>query len=435
MTAPLREDAERIVRTLRDAGHEAYFAGGCVRDMVMGLEPHDYDVATSAKPDEVRALFPRTAAVGAQFGVVVVRTESGNFEVATFRSEARYSDGRHPEEVRFCSAREDVRRRDFTINGMLYDPVEKTVLDWVGGRQDLERRTVRTIGEPDQRFEEDRLRLLRAVRFATRLGYSIEEKTYAGLCRFAPHIGGVSSERLRDELVTILTGPNAGRGVRLMHDIGLLPHMLAEVDALAGVDQPPQFHPEGDVLEHTCLMLDSARDPSPELAMAILLHDVGKPQTKTFRDRIRFDEHDRAGEEMARRICRRLRFSNDQVEQVGSLVGTHMRFMMAPRMKQSTLKRLLALPRFEEHLELHRLDCLASHGKLDNYDFLQRKMAELSREEIEPPRLVTGRDLIEMGYTPGPDFRRILTAVRDEQLEDRLHTKGEALHWIRERFA
>jgi len=434
LTTPLREEAERIVRVLREAGHQAYFAGGCVRDMVMGREPHDYDVATSAKPEEVMRLFPRTASVGARFGVVVVRTDVGQFEVATFRSEERYTDGRHPEEVRFASAREDVFRRDFTINGMLYDPVEARLLDWVNGREDIERRLVRTIGDPFRRFEEDRLRLLRAVRFAARLQFAIEERTYEALCRCAPAITEVSRERLRDELLIILTGPNAGRGVRLMHDTGLLRHLLPEVDALAGVEQPPEFHPEGDVLAHTCIMLDEARNPSPELAMGILLHDVGKTCTRTFRDRIRFDEHDRAGEDLARQICRRLRFSNDQIEHIASLVGNHMRFMAVPKMRQSTLKRLLALPRFDEHLELHRLDCLASHGNLDNYEFIRRKLEELSREEIEPPRLLSGHDLIQMGYTPGPLFGRILEAVREEQLEGRLHTREEAREWVREKF-
>ena len=433
MTEPLSRDAERIVETLRAAGHEAYFAGGCVRDMVMGVPPHDYDIATSARPEEVVRLFPGSLTVGAQFGVVVVLAGSGDFEVATFRVDAASSDGRHPDSVRFCSAREDVARRDFTINGMLYDPTAHQVIDWVEGQEDVRRRVVRAIGNPEERFAEDKLRLLRAVRFAARLDYAVEEKTYAAMVHMAPHTGEVSAERVRDELVRILTGPNAGRAVRLMHDTGLLKPVLPEIEALVGVEQPPQFHPEGDVFEHTCVMLDATRNPSPELAMAVLLHDVGKPQTQTFAERIRFDDHDQAGAEMARDICRRLRFSNDQMEQIVLLVGSHMRFMAVQRMKLSTLKRLLGLNRFDEHLELHRLDCLASHGKLDNYEFLRQKLEEFSLEEIAPEPLVTGRDLIEMGYKPSPLFKRILDAVREEQLENRLTSREESIEWIRQR--
>jgi len=430
-----KTSAEKIVAALRAAGHEAYFAGGCVRDMVMGIEPHDYDIATSARPEEVVRLFPGSLTVGAQFGVVVVREGAANFEVATFRADAPSLDGRHPEDIRFCSAREDVLRRDFTLNGMLYDPIEKRVIDWVGGREDVQRRILRAIGEAAERFAEDKLRILRAVRFAVRFDYAIEESAYAAMTRLAPTVAGVSAERIREEIVRILTGPRAGRAVRLMHDTGLLAAILPEIEALAGVEQPPQFHPEGDVLEHTCVMLDGARSPSPELAMAILLHDVGKPQTQTqpVGERIRFDDHDQAGAEIARAVCRRLRFSNEAVEQITVLVGSHMRFMAVQQMRLSTLKRLLALPRFEEHLELHRLDCISSHGKLDNYEFLRQKVQELSREEIAPAPLVTGRDLIEMGYKPGPVFKRILGAVSEEQLEGRLTTREEAIEWVRSR--
>ncbi len=434
MTSAIRQEAETIVRALRQAGHEAYFVGGCVRDMVMGIGPHDYDVATNATPDQVMGLFPRTAAVGAQFGVVLVHTESRSVEVATFRVDARYADGRHPESVRFATAREDVQRRDFTINGMMFDPETEQVIDWVGGQEDIRSRVIRAIGNPLERFEEDKLRLLRAIRFAARFGYSIEQETYAAIGRVAGHLGEVSQERIRDELVRILTVPHAGRALRLMHDLKLLAPILPEVDALAGVEQPPQFHPEGDVFEHTCIMLDEARAPSLELAVAVLLHDVGKPSTQTYAERIRFDEHDKAGEAIAREICRRLRFSSEQVEQIASLVGSHMRFAAVQRMRLSTLKRLLALPRFEEHLELHRLDCIASHGKLDNYEFLQQKLREFSQEEIAPEPLLTGADLIEMGYAPGPLFHSILSALRDEQLEGILTDKGQAREWVRKRW-
>jgi len=435
VTFGLRMEAERVVRALRNAGYEAYFAGGCVRDMVMDMDPHDYDIATNAEPDQVSELFPgKSYSVGAAFGVVVIRTEVAAFEVATFRRDAASSDGRRPDSVEFCSAEEDVFRRDFTINGMLYDPIEDRVLDWVGGRNDIKRRVIRAIGDPDTRFEEDKLRLMRAVRFSSRFNYAIEPSTYAAIMRLASKLTVVSVERLRDELVRILTGPNAGRAIRIMHDTGLLAAVLPEADAMAGVEQPPQFHPEGDVLEHTCLMLDDMRNPSNELAVAVLLHDVGKPSTMRIAERIRFDEHDRVGEAMTQDICLRLRFSRAQTDQIASLVGSHMRFMAVQRMKLSTLKRLLSLPKFTDHLELHRLDCTASHGKLDNYEFLLRKCEELSREEIDPPPLLTGIDLIKRGYQPGPRFSQILGALREEQLEGRVLTQDEAEAWLSATF-
>jgi len=429
-----RAEAERIVRTLRGAGYEAYFAGGCVRDMVMGREPSDYDIATSARPEDVARLFLRAYEVGAKFGVVVVHGDTADFEVATFRAEAEYSDGRHPDRVKFSTAREDVLRRDFTINGMFFDPVSGEVLDWVGGREDIRLRRIRTIGEPERRFAEDHLRILRAVRFACRFGFSVEPETYRAMAASARALERVSAERVREELVRILTGPNAGRALRLMHDCGILAVILPEVEEMCGVEQPAEFHPEGDVFEHTCRMFDLAREPSPELAMGILLHDVGKPCTQTFRERIRFDDHDREGALRTKEICRRLRFSNEETAHITSLVANHMRILSAKEMRLSTLKRLLALPRFEEHLELHRLDCLASHGKLDVYEFLRDRMQTLRREEIAPAPLVTGHDLIALGYRPGPLFGRILSAVREEQLDGRLDSREAALKWIRERW-
>ncbi len=434
LSSQIRAEAKGVVERLRAAGHEAYYAGGCVRDTLMGHEPKDYDVATSARPCEVIALFPRTHAVGAQFGVVLVHTDAGDIEVATFRAEMGYADGRHPDAVTFCSAREDVQRRDFTINGMLFDPMEEKVLDWVGGRDDIARRMVRTIGDPQKRFSEDRLRLLRAIRFAARFDFSIENETYAALCELAELIVEVSAERLREELVRILRGGRAGHALRLMHDTGLLKAVLPEVEAMIGVDQPPLFHPEGDVFEHTCMMLDAMDAPSVELAMAVLLHDVGKPQTQTFAERIRFDEHDRVGAAIAADICRRLRFSNDEMREIVSLIESHMRFRAVKDMKLSTLKRLLGLPRFDEHLELHRLDCAASHGKLDNYEFLRQKLSEFSQEEIAPAPLLTGHDLIEMGYAPGPLFGEIIDALREEQLNGRLTSRDAALAWLATRY-
>jgi len=430
----LRETATRIVEALRRAGHEAYFVGGCVRDRLMGLEPLDYDIVTSARPEQVQALFPSTVAVGAAFGVMVVVEEDHQFEVATFRSDGAYVDGRHPTTVRYGTAAEDIRRRDFTINGMLYDPTEDRVIDLVGGRDDIRGRLIRTIGDPLQRFEEDRLRMLRAIRFAARFDYGIEEATYEALGRLAAGLAEISPERIGEELLKILCGPNAGRSLRLMADTGLLPVILPEIQALVGLEQPIDFHPEGDVFEHTCRMLDLAEDPSPEMALGILLHDVGKPDTFQITDRIRFDEHDKVGAEKARLVCRRLRCSNAATERVVDLVDNHMRFAMVTRMRLSTLKRLLAMPYFDEHLELHRLDCLASHGKLDHYEFLLAKMDELSHEEIAPPPLINGHDLIALGYQAGPRFREILGAVSDAQLEGELHSHEEAIAFVRQRY-
>ncbi|HRU06320.1 MAG TPA: CCA tRNA nucleotidyltransferase [Candidatus Brocadiia bacterium] len=430
----LRDKATGIVRRLRQAGHEAYFVGGCVRDEAMGLAPLDYDVATGAAPEQIQRLFERTAAVGAAFGVILVMDGDATFEVATFRSDGVYHDGRRPESVRYGSAREDVERRDFTINGMLYDPIDNRRLDWVGGMADIAARQVRAIGDPERRFREDRLRMLRAVRFAARFAYALEEKTYDALCRLAPGLVAISAERIGEELVRILTGPNAGRAVRLMRDTGLLKVILPEVNALAGVDQPPQFHPEGDVFEHTCLMLDALKDPSPELALAALLHDIGKPPTFAVADRIRFDEHDSVGAFMARAVCRRLKYSNERTDRVVDLTQHHMRFGMAPKMKESTLRRFMALPGFAEHLELHRLDCLASHGKLDNYEYVRQKLASLPPEQVSPPPLLNGHDLIAMGYKPGPKFRPMLDSVMDMQLEGKLTSREEAAAYVAREF-
>ena len=367
--------------------------------------------------------------------MVLVHTPAGNVEVATFRADSPTSDGRRPDRITFCSARDDVSRRDFTVNGILYDPVEEEILDWVGGRDDLAKKIVRTIGNPHERFEEDKLRLLRAVRFAAGLGFAVESDTYQAMCDMAAQVLDVSIERIRDELCAIVRGGHGGRGLRLLHDTGLLKTILPEVEAMSGVEQPPQFHPEGDVFEHTCMMLDAmVADPSIELAVAVLLHDVGKPQTQTFAERIRFDEHHTAGAEMSRDICRRLRFSNDQIEQIVLLVESHMRFAVVTRMKVSTLKRLLGLPRFDEHLELHRLDCITSHGKLDHYQFVLDKLAEFGEEEIKPEPLLTGADLIAMGYSPGPLFRQILSGVEEEQLEGRITTADAAKEWVKQHF-
>ena len=435
-----KELAEKICGVLRDAGHQAYLVGGCVRDLVLGREPADYDVATDALPERVQQLFPDSIAVGAQFGVIIVPEGSVQVEVATFRSDVGYSDGRHPDRVTYArSPEEDVRRRDFTINGLLLDPRTGEVLDFVGGRDDLRAGLLRAIGEPGLRFREDKLRMVRAVRFAARLNYAIEPATLAALRRLAPQVTQVSAERLRDELTKLLTEGAARRGFELLDETGLLTIVLPEAAKMKGVEQPPQFHPEGDVWIHTRLMLEKlAAGSSPTLAWGVLLHDVGKPPTFTpaasTGDRIRFDEHVEVGTRMAEEICRRLRFSNDDTEQVAALVANHLRFKDVFEMRPSTLKRFVRLPRFEEHLELHRLDCLASHGVLDAYQFVQRFLEETPLAQVRPARLVSGDDLKQMGFAPGPQFREILRAVEDAQLDGRLASRAEALAFIRQNY-
>src|SRR5579859_881908 len=438
------QQATRIARTLRAQGHSAYLVGGCVRDLVLGREPADFDVATSALPRQVMQIFPQTYAVGAQFGVVLVparRDKDGardNYaiEVATFRSDGAYSDGRHPDEVRFSTdPRLDVQRRDFTINGLLLDPDTAEVLDYVRGKEDLLRGVIRTIGEPHQRFGEDKLRMLRAVRFAARFGYTIEEKTFAAMRALAPQIHQVSRERVRDEILKMLTEGRARRAFELLDQTNLLEQVLPEVKKMQGVEQPPQYHPEGDVWVHTLMLLEGLpAGCSRTLALGALLHDVGKPPTfRVAPDRIRFDGHAEIGTRMTEEICRRFRLSNDETEQVLSLVANHMRFADVMRMKESTLKRFFRLPKFEEQLELHRLDCQSSHRDLSLYEFAKEKFHSLPQEQIRPAPLITGDDLIAAGYQPGPSFKALLTAVEDAQLEGSISTKEEALKLVREK--
>lgn len=430
----LRDKAVDIVKNLRKAGFRAYWVGGCVRDLAMGQEPQDYDVATDARPEQIMKLFPKTIPVGVSFGVVKVLLEEDGFEVATFRSDGRYLDGRHPIEVHFSGEKEDAFRRDFTINGMFFDPIEDQLIDYVGGKKDIEAKLIRCIGDPNQRFAEDKLRLIRTVRFAVRFGYRIEPSTHQALVDLAPQILEVSSERIRDEQAKILMGPHPGQGVRLLHQTGLLKVILPEVAAMEGVQQPPEFHPEGDVLTHTLLLLDKMRSPSFELAFGALLHDVGKPPTFAVKERIRFDNHCEVGSQMAQAIGHRLRFSNQQTEIVAELVRDHLRFKDVRNMRSSTLKRFLRNPNFTEHLELHRLDCLASHGDLSNWEFCKQKLDELEPEEIRPEHLLTGDDLIGLGYSPGPQFAKILTAVEDAQLEGRVKTKEAAVRLVKKEF-
>ncbi len=437
--------AEKICRTLRAAGHQAYLVGGCVRDIVLGREPVDYDVATDATPDRVQQLFPRSLAVGAQFGVIVVTGEGeaepgAQVEVATFRSDVGYSDGRHPDRVIYSkSPEEDVRRRDFTINALLFDPETGDVLDFVGGRKDLDAGIIRAIGDPELRFREDKLRMIRAVRFAARFGYAIEDATFAAIVNLAPQIHQVSAERLRDELTKVLTEGAARRGFELLDATRLLPEVLPEIARMKGVEQPPQFHPEGDVWIHTLMMLEGLpAGTTPTLGWGVLLHDVGKPPT--FKPpvgpngRIRFDEHVEVGTRMAEAICRRLRFSNEDTGQIAALVANHLRFKDVSQMKPSTLKRFVRLDRFEEHLALHRLDCLSSHGSLEAYDFVQRFLAETPPEQVRPPRLLSGEDLKALGFAPGPPFKTILEAVEEAQLNGKIQTKEEAVELVLHSF-
>jgi len=434
--------ALEIVEKLRKHGYSAYLVGGCVRDLLLGLAPQDYDIATSAHPDEVVSLFSETIPVGAQFGVVLVVVRPAgekpiHVEVATYRSDVGYSDGRHPDAVRYSdSAQADVQRRDFTINGLLLDPVKDEIFDYVGGRKDVERKIVRTIGDPGHRFQEDKLRMMRAVRFAARLGYEIEAGTMAAIRRLARDIHQVSRERIRDEIDKMLTEGRARLCFELLDESGLLTELLPEVVAMKGVEQPPQYHPEGDVWVHTLLLLEGLeKGCSRSLAWGVLLHDVGKPPTfRVAPDRIRFDHHAEIGTRMAEQICRRLRFPNEITEQVLALVGNHMRFGDVKKMKESTLKRFMRLPRFGEHLELHRLDCLSSHRDLSLYEFVRKKLASTPEEEIRPAPLITGKDLIENGWKPGPLFRTVLQAVEDAQLEGILHTREEAISFVETNF-
>jgi putative nucleotidyltransferase with HDIG domain len=421
--------AADLIAALRLRGHQAYLVGGCVRDRLLGIVPKDFDIATDALPDQVVQYFPQARLVGAQFGVVLVAEEPGiQVEVATFRSEGAYSDGRRPDSVRFESEPAlDARRRDFTINGLLQDPVSGEVLDYIGGKADLEAKLIRAIGNPEQRFEEDHLRMLRAIRFAARLGFSIEEGTFSAIQRAASRITRISPERIRDELIRILTEGAARRGFELLDSSGLLAHVAPQIKACQGVEQPPEYHPEGDVWTHIMLMLERMRAPAPALALGVLFHDVGKPSTFRIAERIRFDGHAEVGAAMAKDWLCRLRFSNEEVEQVTSLVANHMRFKDVRQMRLGTLKRFLRLPHFDQHLELHRLDCLSSNGRLDSYEFVRAKLDELGREELRPRPLITGHDLIRAGYAPGRAFGEALSAVEAGQLEGEIHTRDEAL--------
>ena len=425
--------ARSIVNRLRAKGFEALYAGGCVRDSLLGLEPHDYDVATSARPEHVEALFPRTVSVGAQFGVIIVLEEGSEIQVATFRGDGAYHDGRHPDSVHYTDAEGDAHRRDFTINGLFVDPIKKEILDFVGGRADLQKRLIRAIGNPSERFAEDKLRLLRAVRFATTLGFEIDSGTWSALLEWAPEIHAVSAERIRDEFCKILLSPNRLHGFDLLDQSGLLRMILPEMESLKGCDQPPEFHPEGDVFVHTRLMLSLLPEKvSLPLVLSVLFHDLGKPPTRMVDEtgRIRFNGHEGVSAEISLRIMQRLRFSNEVVDAVLPAVRLHMSFKDVPKMRVATLKRMMARPTFDDELELHRVDCLGSHGMLDNHALLIAKREEFSHEPLIPPALINGDDLLALGWKPGPKFAEILQSVQTRQLEGTLHSKEEAVKWI-----
>lgn len=433
----MEKTAREIVRRLREHHAVAYFAGGCVRDLVRGEVPKDIDIATDARTEQVQKIFGRTYAVGAKFGVIVVLENEFQFEVATFRSDDAYVDGRRPSAVHFSSPEEDAKRRDFTINGMFYDPVADEVIDFVSGRADLKAKLVRAIGDPAERFAEDHLRILRAVRFATVLQFEIESATWAALLKAAPSIIQISAERIRDELVRIFLSPNRVRGWDLLDASGLLGTILPEVETMKGCAQPEEFHPEGDVFRHTRLMLELLPEKvSVPLIFSVLFHDIGKPPTASVDEtgRIRFNGHDRVGAEMTEAIMTRLRFSRAEIDATVEMVRQHMVFKDVPRMRVAKLKRFMARPTFDEELELHRVDCESSHRMMQNYDFLLRKREEFANEPIIPPPLVRGDDLIAMGLKPGPQFGEILEAVETRQLEGALKNREEALDWVRREY-
>ena len=432
MDPALAKAMSQVFSTLRKGGFESYIAGGAVRNAILGLPVKEVDIATSAHPEDIEQLFEKTIPVGRQFGVMVVIENEAQFELTTFREETDYSDGRHPDKISFSDARNDVMRRDFTINGLFFDPISDHLLDFCEGAHDLKRGLIRTIGDPQQRFEEDSLRVLRAIRFASQFAFQIDDKTWQSLCEEAIGLNRISQERIKDELLKILTSKGAHRALRLMLETGILEIILPEVARMYGVEQPPQFHPEGDVFTHTCLLFELSTCPSPTLALGMLLHDVGKPPTFTIKDRIRFDRHAEVGAELSSAICKRLRISKKDTESVIELVKQHLRFINVMEMRDSTLKRFLRQPNFQEHLELHRLDCLASHGDLSAYEFCAEKLHDFGPEDVRPDPLINGHDLIDLGLTPGPQFSDILTRVEDLHLENTLSSKEDAMAWVQD---
>jgi poly(A) polymerase len=430
-----KDKAIGIVKRLRGEGYESYLAGGCVRDMLLGKTPQDYDISTNAKPDEIAKIFPKTIPVGAQFGVLLVMIESEAFEVASFRHDGPYLDGRRPTHVRYGSLQEDILRRDFTINGMVYDPITGQIIDLVGGREDLERKLVRAIGNPRSRFEEDRLRMVRAVRFAASLDFTIESETFDAIRELASTVKQISWERIGEEITRILTEGGAKRGFELLDRTGLLKILLPEIEAMKGVEQSPDYHPEGDVFTHTMLTLSHLDSPTETLAYGCLLHDVAKPVCiRRDEHRLTFYGHTEKGAEMAEELLKRLKRSRATWERVAYLVRNHLRHVQAPQMRLSTLKRFLGEDGIDELLELTRIDALSANGDLQHYRFCKQKLTELEEEEIHPEPLLRGRDLIAMGFSPGPTFHIILKQVEEAQLGGELSSREEAMEWVHRNY-
>ncbi|MEO1856921.1 MAG: CCA tRNA nucleotidyltransferase [Rubritalea sp.] len=426
--------AQKIAHTLHLEGHTCYFAGGCVRDTLLNKTPNDFDLATSATPKQVLKLFPKSDPIGAHFGVILVRAHGLSFEVATFRTDGTYSDNRRPTSVTYSSPQEDAARRDFTVNGLFQDPLTNEIIDFVNGTVDLEQKIIRAIGNPLERFQEDALRLMRAIRFATKLNFEIEPATWTAICENAHLLEHIAIERIQAEFNQILLHKARARGLDLMIKSGLIRYCVPEVLDLIGCEQPPQFHPEGDVYVHTKIMLNMiSGEPTLELCLAVLLHDIGKPATYSYNpaeDRIRFSGHDQVGAEMAEVILRRLKYSNKTIEEVCAMVKNHMNFMNVRFMKTSKVKRFMARPTYQQEMELHRVDCGSSNGITENYDFLRAKEEEFAAEPLIPKPLLSGKDLIALGYKPGPEFKPLLEAIQNEQLEGKLTTREQAISWL-----
>ena len=425
--------ALKILKQIRTAGFTAFFAGGSVRDKLLGRAAKDYDIATSATPDQIEALFPKTVAVGKAFGVIVVVQDGTETEVATFRADGGYQDGRRPDSIHFCGAKEDAKRRDFTVNGMFYDPVADKVIDYVGGQADLGKKVIRAIGDPEKRFTEDHLRMLRAVRFAHTLGFSMDDATRAAIQQHAPDLARISAERIENEFSRTLTESlRPGDALRELVELGLMEYIIPEILPLIGQEQPPEFHPEGDVFVHTCLMLNLMKNPTRALAYTVLLHDVGKPATAFMgADRLRFHGHERKSAEMAEKILRRLKLPVKEIRQIVTAVDGHMRFKDVQKMNKSTLRKLMGAETFDLELELHRLDCSGSHGLLDNYHFLLAKAEEMKNEPILPDRWVSGKDLRELGVASGLRMGELIQLAYDAQLEGRFPDRTSLLAWLK----
>lgn len=431
----MKENALKIIHKLQNAGFQSVYAGGFVRDMLMCNEINDIDIATDAKPEQVEALFKHTIPVGKAFGVIIVMIDDDQFEVATFRNDGKYSDGRRPDSVVFSSMEEDAKRRDLTINGMFFDPVSDRVFDFVGGQNDIKEKIIRFIGNADDRINDDKLRILRAIRFSIKFGFKMDIETKDAIVRNTKEILTVSQERIFDEIIKILRIRKPKEALEMLSNLGILKFILPEVEAMKGVEQPIDFHPEGDTFCHTIKALSVLpSNTSDELLMGTLLHDIGKPPTQTFEDRIRFNNHDKVGAKMTLELLRRLKCPNEFIDHVVSLVENHMEFRHVKELRESKLKRFMRLPKFEEHMALHTADCLSSHGSLDNIEFLNKKLAEIEPEEIRPIRLVTGNDLINFGFIPGQIFRTILTEIEDMQLEGQINNRDQALKFIQEKW-